>query len=107
MLALARHPIPFISKMLSVMHQALPLYDSELFSILFVVKKWHQYLMGRHFIIKTDHQPLKFLIDQKLTTPNQYTWLVKLITYDYKIQFKQGKSTWQHMHCQGLILQRW
>lgn len=68
------HPIAYISKMLSPQHQKLPTYyDKEMFAILFAVKKWEKYLMGRHFIIRTNHQPLKFLMNQKLTTPSQYT----------------------------------
>lgn len=86
------HPIAFISRMLSVKHQALSVYDKEMFTILFAVKKWHQYLVGRHFKIKTDHQPLKFLLEQKVTTPSQHTWLAKLMAYDYEILYKHGKS---------------
>lgn len=33
-----------------------------------------------------------FLIEQKkLSTPNQYTWLAKLMAYDYKIWYKHRK----------------
>ena len=78
--------------MLSDRHQILPIYDREMYAILFAIKKWHQYLMGRHFIIKTDHQPLKYLLDHKLTNPSQHTWLAKLLAYDYEIQYKQGKG---------------
>lgn len=86
------HPIAYISKMFAPQHQSLSAYDREMFAILLAVKKWEQYLMGRHFIIRTDNQPLKFLIEQKLTTPSQYTWLEKLMAYDYEIQYKPGKT---------------
>ena len=49
------HPIVFISKALSPKHQSLSVYDKEMFAVLFAVKKWHHFLIGRHFIIKTDH----------------------------------------------------
>lgn len=62
-----------------------------MFAILFAVKKWNQYLMDRHFKIRTDRQPLKFLLEQKVTTPSQHTWLAKLMAYHYEIQYKQGK----------------
>ena len=51
------HPIAFISKALSDKHQALSAYDKEMFAILFDVKKWHYYLVSRHFTIWTDYQP--------------------------------------------------
>lgn len=41
--------------------------------------------MGSHFVIKTDHKHLKYLLEQKITTPNQYTWVCKLMSFDYEI----------------------
>lgn len=49
--------------------------------------------MGRHFVIRTDHKPLKYLFGKKLTTPTQYTWLAKLMALDFEIQYKQGQSS--------------
>ena len=67
------HPLAFISKALSATHQAWSAYDKEMLAILFAVKKWHYFLVSRHFIIRTDHQPLKYLMEQKITTPSQHT----------------------------------
>lgn len=47
-------------------------------------------MFDRRFIIKTDHRSLKFLLEQRLSTPLQHTWLVKLIGYDYEIVYKKG-----------------
>ena len=56
------HPIAFINKTLSEKHQKLSTYDKEMFAILFIVKKWHHFLIGRHFIIRTDYKPFKHLL---------------------------------------------
>ena len=56
------HPIAFISKALFEKHQKLSTYDKEMFAILFIVKKWHHFLIGRHFIIRTDYKPFKHLL---------------------------------------------
>lgn len=56
------HPIAYISKSLSPKHQAMCVYDRELLALIFVVTKWSQYLLGKHFIIKTDQKALKFLL---------------------------------------------
>ena len=61
-------------------------------AVVLAVKKWRPYLLGRHFIIKTDHFSLKYLLEQKLTTTFQSKWLPKLMGYDYEIQYKQGKE---------------
>ena len=84
------HPVVFISKALSSKHQALSSYDKEMLAILFVIKKWHFYLVRRYFTIRTDHQPLKYLLEHKVTTPSQHIWLAKLMAYDFNIVYKKG-----------------
>ena len=56
------HPLAFISKALSPKHQSLSAYENELFAIVYAVGKWHHYLFGKHFVIRTDHNSLKFLL---------------------------------------------
>lgn len=53
-------PIAFTSKALSVRNQSLFTYEMEMMAILHAIKKWQSYLVGRYFIIKTDHYSLKF-----------------------------------------------
>ncbi|XP_019264304.1 PREDICTED: uncharacterized protein LOC109241930 [Nicotiana attenuata] len=54
------HPIAYLSKGLSGRHQALSVYDKELLALVMAVTKWAQYLMGRHFVVRTDQKALKF-----------------------------------------------
>lgn len=46
--------------------------------------------MGKHFKIKTGHQSLKFLLQQRITTPAQQKWLVKLMGFDFEVLYKKG-----------------
>jgi hypothetical protein len=86
------HPIAFISKSLGPKQQSLSVYEREMMTIIHAVNKWKHYLWGRHFHIRTDHISLKYLLHQKLTTPAQHLWLVKLLGYGYDIEYKQGKE---------------
>ena len=54
--------------------------------------KWRGYLLDRHFIIKTDHFSLKYLLDQTITTPTQMKWLTKLKGIDYEVGYKKGSE---------------
>ncbi|KAA8539377.1 hypothetical protein F0562_026069 [Nyssa sinensis] len=54
------------------------------------IRKWCPYLLGRRFIVRTDHQSLKYLLEQRITTPAQSRWLPKLLGYDYAIEYKKG-----------------
>ncbi|XP_074271624.1 uncharacterized protein LOC141595557 [Silene latifolia] len=86
------HPLAFISKTLSPKWQKLSVYEKELLAIVFAVQKWEQYLTGQKFIIKTDQKSLKWLLQQKISTPFQQFWLSKLMGFDYEIQYRAGKE---------------
>jgi len=59
-------------------------------AIVKAIKKWRPYLLGKPFIVRTDHKSLKYLLEQQITTPTQTRWLPKLLGYDYKIKYKRG-----------------
>lgn len=82
----------YISKTLALRHKKLSVYKRELFAILYAIKRWHYHLINGHFIIKTDHQSLKFLLEQRLNTPLQCCWLTKLMGCDFDISYKHGKE---------------
>lgn len=84
------HPIAYISRTLGPKSQLLLVYEKELLALVFVVQKWEQYLMGAHFIMRTDQKSLKWLLQQKISTPFQKFWLSKLMGFDYEIQYKKG-----------------
>ncbi|KAA3452986.1 Transposon Ty3-G Gag-Pol polyprotein [Gossypium australe] len=83
-------PVAYFSKALGVKYQALSIYDKEMLAVLLAVKKWHFYLVGRHFYIKTNHQSLKFLSEQQAVTPYQQKWVAKMLGYDYSIIYRKG-----------------
>jgi len=70
----------------------LNIYEKEFLAVLVVVDKWRQYLEGGKFIIKTDHESLKFLLQQRLQTQLQRKGMAKLMGLDYLIQYRKGKE---------------
>lgn len=69
----------FFSKGLGVRHLALSIYENEMIIVLLAVKKWHVYLVGRPFLIRTDHQSFRFLSDRHSITPYQQKWVAKML----------------------------
>ena len=57
--------IAFYNKALGTRNQSLSTYEKELIAIVLAVKKWHNYLQGRHFIIRSDHRSLKYFLSQR------------------------------------------
>ncbi|KAL0373662.1 UNVERIFIED_CONTAM: Transposon Tf2-11 polyprotein [Sesamum radiatum] len=54
------------------------------------VSKRRQYIQGQHFIIRTDQQSLKYILEQKIEIILQQRWISKLLGLDYEVQYKKG-----------------
>ncbi|GJU23444.1 putative alpha/beta hydrolase fold protein [Tanacetum coccineum] len=86
------HPIAFLSKTLAPKHQSFSAYERELLAMVLALQKWRGYLLDRHFKIKTDHFSLKYVLDQRMTTPFQSKWHLKFLGFDYEIEYKKGEE---------------
>lgn len=81
-------PIVYLSKSLAPKHMGLSTYEKELLAVLSAVKKWHHYLIGRKFVIRSDYQSLKHLKEQRVTTILQQKWLTRMFGYQYEVAYK-------------------
>ncbi|XP_071923107.1 uncharacterized protein [Coffea arabica] len=68
------------------------IYEKKLLALVIAVIKWRSYLKGHHFIIKTDYQRLKYLLEQRITTPLQQRWLTKLFGLSCEMQYRKEKE---------------
>ncbi|RVW64852.1 Transposon Ty3-I Gag-Pol polyprotein [Vitis vinifera] len=85
-------PIAFMSRALGVSKQSLSTYAREMLAIIVAIQTWRPYLLGRRFTIQTDQRSLKYLLEQRIITPEQQKWMSKLVGYDYEIVYKPGKT---------------
>ncbi|CAL2237655.1 unnamed protein product [Prunus armeniaca] len=85
-----KHPIAYMSKALSDKHKSLSMYDKGMMSVVFAVQHSRPYLIGRHFKISTNHQNIKYFLEQQITSPTQEKWLLKFLGYDYEIDYFFG-----------------
>jgi hypothetical protein len=85
-----KRPIAYISKALKGKALHMSTYEKELFALVTAIQKWRPYLLGQSFVVKTDQQSLKFLLEQKVGTHFQQKWLTKLLVYDFSVEYKKG-----------------
>jgi hypothetical protein len=85
-------PLSFESRPLKGRDLHKPIYEKEMMAILHVLKKWHPYLIGRHFKVKTDQDSLKYFFEQRLSSEEQQKWVSKILGYDFEIVYKKGKQ---------------
>ena len=67
-------------------------FEKEFLALITAVKKWRPYLVGNPFIIRTNQQSLKYLLEQKVGTPAQQKWITKLLGYSFLVEYKKGKE---------------
>ena len=86
------HPIAFFSKEFCPKLRGSSTYIRELAAITMAVKKWRHYLLGHPFVILTDHRNLRDLMTQAVQTPEQHRYLVRLLGFEYSIQYRPGRE---------------
>ena len=65
-------------------------------SVIFGVKRFHQYLLGKSFTIVSDYKPLQYLFSESRVTPSLASariqhWSWTLGAYSYNIEYKPGQ----------------
>ena len=72
--------------------------EKEALSIIYGVQKFRYYLLGRSFILRTDHRPLFTIFDAtKLSTPTRTScrlarWGLQLSLYKYNIEYCRSSN---------------
>lgn len=85
--------ISYGSKKMSKCEQSYCITRKELLAVYYFVKYFKQYLLGRKFIIRTDHRALTWMMNWQRPNSSQYcTWIAELENYDFQIEFRKGKD---------------
>ena len=85
-------PLAYFSKSLGPKVAAQSVYEKEAMAILQALKKWRHYFLGNKVIIKSYQQSLKYLGGQRLLEGIQHKLMLKLLEFDYTIEYKKGSQ---------------
>jgi hypothetical protein len=86
-----RNPIAFFSHQVAPQHAKLAAYERELIGLVKAIRHWRAYLWTRDFVVRTDHFSLKHLLDQRLSTIPQHTWVSKLFGYSFSVEYRPDR----------------
>ena len=64
----------------------------ELLAVVHFLKHFKQYLLGRHFTVRTDHAPLTWLRHTPEPIGQQARWLEVMEEYDFTVAHRSGKK---------------
>ncbi|KAH0716655.1 hypothetical protein KY290_012917 [Solanum tuberosum] len=85
-------PIAYFSEKLSGSTLNYSTYDKELYALVRALATWQHYLWPREFVVKTDHESLKYLKSQGKLSRRHAKWVEFIETFPYVIAYKQGKE---------------
>ena len=93
----SQKPIAYASRTLSKPERAYAQIEREGLALVFGVRRFHQYLYGRPFILVTDHRPLCKIFGSKQGIPpmaaaRMQRWALILSAYQYSIEYISGTA---------------
>ena len=83
------HVVTYASRILSCSEQQYSVIQQECLAILYALKHFRHYLLGRQFKILTDHAPLQWLSAQKMEGM-LCRWALALQQYNFQIVYRKG-----------------
>ena len=84
--------IAYFSRSLSRAEKNYCVTRKELFAVVKAVEKFHYYLYGRRFVIRTDHSSLRWLLSFRQPEGQTTRWIQKLQLYDFEIIHRPGRT---------------
>eukprot|EP00253_Pinus_taeda_P034845 PITA_34845 len=97
--------IAYESRKLKEHEQKYSAYDLELTVVVHALKMWRHYLLGKKFLLMTDHHSLTSYFNQPTLNARQARWVDFLSGFDFEIKHLKGKENRvadalsRKMHC--------
>ena len=88
-------PIAHASHTLQERERAYAVNEKEALACVWACETWEKFLLGRSFVLRTDHASLVSLLQSTTDTRKSAKfsrWLERLSEYDYKVEYRQGSQ---------------
>nr|VZI45745.1 unnamed protein product [Spirometra erinaceieuropaei] len=85
------HVIAYASQCLDKVQRHYSSTRREMLALVTFVKKFRHLLLAKHFIVRTDHQALKWLRNFKDAEGQVARWRELLEEFDFEVQYRPGK----------------
>ncbi|GBG93097.1 hypothetical protein CBR_g58782 [Chara braunii] len=84
-------PVEYMSKKMPSQKLAKSTYEKELYAVYKALTHWRHYLLGRFFILRTDHQTLRWMRTQSVLSDALKRWIEVIEQYDFDPQYLKGE----------------
>ena len=86
------HAVAFESRRLRDVELHASIYEKELLAVVHALSIWKHYLLGADFLIKTDHQSLRYFLTQRKLSEKQMRWANFLSMFHFHFIHTPGKT---------------
>ena len=85
-------PVRFWSRTLQPAERNYATTDREALAVVCALKQFRVYLLSQRFVIYTDHQALRQVLNEEQPTGRRARWCATLMEFNYEIRYKKGKD---------------
>lgn len=86
-------PVAFVSRSLSPSERNYPVHKLEFLALKWaVVDKLQDYLYGAKFEVRTDNNPLTYVLTSAKLDATGHRWLAALSVYDFSLKYRPGNQ---------------
>ena len=91
------YPVMYLSRRLTDSESKYSNIEREALAIVWSMKRARHYLLGKKFLLRSDHKPLEYIFSPrrelpKVTSARLLRWAIQLSAFDYDIQYEKGES---------------
>ncbi|GBG88724.1 hypothetical protein CBR_g48254 [Chara braunii] len=84
-------PVEYMSKKMSSQKLAKSTYEKKLYAVYKALTHWRHYLLGQFFILRTDHQTLRWMRTQPVLSDALKRWIEVIEQYDFDHHYLEGE----------------
>ena len=85
-------PVAYFSRKLLPREEKYSTVEKECLAVKLAIQHFRVYLLGRHFVVQTDHRCLEWLDRIKENNARLTRWSLVLQPYDFKVVYRSGKA---------------
>lgn len=86
------HPVAYASRKLLAREVRYSTIEREALALVWAIQTFHVYLLGKRFVLQTDHQPLAYINSAKQTNSRVLRWSLLLTEYDFVVEYIKGSD---------------
>ena len=86
------HPVAYFSRKLSARELKYSAVEKECLAIKLALEEFRVYVLGRHFLVETDHRALAWLNKFSSSNARLTRWCLALQAYSFSVRHRPGVS---------------